>query len=317
MWRQIIVPPKKSGVTCNACANTQTHFDWVMEALFMNADYCQRFMFERFAIRGALTQLRHSHQAVLSQHPYPDPVVNLLGEFMAAISVLGDALKAPGLMSLQARGSGQVRTVVAEFEYPARLRAIARYHDDFIDSGPLLDSGHLALTLEPQGGQRYQGIVALEAQALAQALEEYFAQSEQIKTRLWLAADDKRAAALLIQELPESERDPEDWQRIEMLAATVTDDELLRVPSEQLLHRLFHEEDVRVWPAKAREFSCTCSRKRSMEAIRTLGQDDALALVDELGAIIIDCQFCHAKYAFEAPAVQAVFAASQGDPGHD
>lgn len=281
----------------------------------MKTDYCQRFMFERFAIRGALTQLRQSHQEVVSQHPYPDPVLHLLGEFMAAISVLGDAMKTPGLMSLQARGSGQVRTVVAEFEYPARLRAIARYHDDFVDAGSLLASGHLALTLEPKSGQRYQGIVALETQPLAQALEDYFAQSEQIKTRLWLAADGQRAAALLLQELPQSERDPEDWRRIEMLAATVTEDELLRVPSEQLLHRLFHEEDVRVWPPTEREFGCTCSRERSTEAIRALGQSDALALVDELGAIIIDCQFCHAKYAFETPAVQAVFA--NGDSGHD
>jgi molecular chaperone Hsp33 len=289
----------------------------MMESGFMNTDYCQRFMFERFAIRGALTQLRHSHQEVLSQHPYPDPVAHLLGEFMAAISVLGDALKAPGLMSLQARGSGQVRTVVAEFEFPARLRAIARYHDDFVDAGSLLASGQLALTLEPQGGQRYQGIVALEAQPLAQALEDYFTQSEQLKTRLWLAGDAQRAAALLLQELPQSERDPEDWQRIEMLASTVTDHELLRVPAEQLLHRLFHEEEVRVWPATAREFGCTCSRERSMEAIRTLGQTDARALVDELGAIVIDCQFCHAKYAFEAPALDAVFAGPHGDHLND
>lgn len=278
----------------------------------MTVDFCQRFMFERFAIRGALTQLRQSHQAVLSQHPYPEPVIQLLGEFMAAISVLGDALKAPGLMSLQARGTGQVRTVVAEFEYPARLRAIARYHDDFIDSGRLLDTGHLALTLEPQGGQRYQGIVALEAQPLAKALEDYFAQSEQLKTRLWLAADGQRAGALMLQDLPKAERDPEDWRRVEMLADTVTDEELLHIPPEQLLHRLFHEEDVRVWPPSAREFGCTCSRERSMEAVRALGKDDALALAQELGAIMIDCQFCHAKYAFAEPAVEAIFANPAG-----
>lgn len=280
----------------------------------MSADYCQRFMFDRFAIRGSVSQLRLSHQAVLAQHPYPGPVVHLLGEFMAAISVLGDALKAPGLMSLQARGAGQVRTVVAEFEYPARLRAIARYHDDFIDSGSLLGAGHLALTLEPEGGQRYQGIVALDDQPLAAALENYFAQSEQLKTRLWLAADAESAAALLLQELPAQDRDPEDWQRVEMLAATITSEELLKVPSEELLHRLFNEEEVRVWPATERVFGCTCSRERSMEAVRALGEEDALALADELGAIIIDCQFCHAKYAFETPAVRAVFDRPKG--GH-
>lgn len=283
----------------------------------MTADFCQRFMFERFAIRGAFTQLSQSHQAVLSQQTYPDPVGKLLGEFMAAISVLGDALKTPGLMSLQGRGSGQVRTVVAEFEYPTRLRAIARYHDDFLDSGSLLDTGHLALTLEPRGRQRYQGIVALEAQPLAQALEDYFVQSEQINTRLWLAADGRRAGALLLQALPQSEQDPEDWRRVEMLAATVTDEELLRIPPKQLLQRLFHEEDVRVWPPTARKFGCTCSRERSMEAVRTLGEQDALALADELSAVMIDCQFCHAKYAFSAADVQAIFNATDGTAAND
>ncbi len=279
-----------------------------------DTDQCQRFLFEELAIRGELTSLQQSYQTVLSQHPYPQPVVRLLGEFMAAVSLLSDTLKFRGLLSLQARGAGQVRTVLAECEHHERLRAIARYNDDFVDGGPLLGKGQLAITIEPERGQRYQGIVSLEERSLAAALEDYFHQSEQIRSRVWLAADGQRAAGMLIQAMPESAsessltQDSDAWDRITTLADTLTDEELLSLSSERLLTRLFHEETVRTWPARPRHFECTCSRERSAGALRSIGYTEARQLAVEQGSIQIDCQFCHAKYHYNLDDVEALFA---------
>ncbi len=278
-----------------------------------DVDQCQRFLFEQLAIRGEITGLQQSYQDVLNQHPYPQPVAKLLGEFMAAVSLLSDTLKFRGRLSLQAKGEGQVRVVLAECEQHERLRAIARYNDDFIDGGPLLGAGQLAITIEPENGQRYQGIVSLADRGLASALEDYFQQSEQIKTRLWLAADGQRAAGLLIQAMPESasesslSRDSEPWDRIISLSDTITDDELLKLSNERLLVRLFHEETVRTWPPTRRYFECSCSHERSANALSSIGYAEARQLAAEQGSIEVDCQFCHAKYFYSVEDVERLF----------
>ncbi|TGG91364.1 Hsp33 family molecular chaperone HslO [Natronospirillum operosum] len=276
-------------------------------------DQCQRFLFDQLAIRGELTHLQQSYRDVLSQHSYPAPVARLLGEFMAAVSLLSDTLKFRGLLSLQARGAGQVRTVMAECEHHERLRAIARYTDDFVDGGPMLGEGQLAITIEPEQGQRYQGIVSLRDHGLAQALEDYFQQSEQIRTRVWLAADGVQAAGLLIQAMPESAHesslthDSDGWDRIIALADTLTDAELLTLDSERLLVRLFHEETVRTWPPVPRHFECTCSHERSARALRSIGYAEARQLAVEQGSIQVDCQFCRARYNYTVEDVEALF----------
>lgn len=278
-----------------------------------DVDQCQRFLFEQLAIRGEITGLKQSYQDVLNQHSYPQPVARLLGEFMAAVSLLSDTLKFRGRLSLQAKGEGQVRVVLAECEQHERLRAIARYNDDFIDGGVLLGAGQLAITIEPENGQRYQGIVSLADRGLAAALEEYFQQSEQIKTRLWLAADGQRAAGLLIQAMPESasesslSQDSEPWDRIISLSDTITDDELLNLSNERLLVRLFHEETVRTWPPSQRYFQCSCSHERSANALSSIGYAEARQLAVEQGSIEVDCQFCHAKYFYSVEDVERLF----------
>lgn len=279
-----------------------------------DADQCQRFLFDQLAIRGELTGLQKSYRDVLTQHPYPVPVARLLGEFMAAVSLLSDTLKFRGLLSLQARGNGQIRTIMAECEHHERLRAIARYNDDYIDGGPQLGEGQLAITIEPDQGKRYQGIVSLDDHSLAAALEDYFRQSEQIRTRIWLAADGERAAGMLIQAMPESAHesslthDSDAWDRVVALADTLTDEELLTLPNERLLTRLFHEETVRTWPPQQRWFECTCSHERSARALQSIGYSEARQLAAEQGSIQVDCQFCRASYHYTVEDVEALFA---------
>ncbi len=280
----------------------------------MNADQTQRFLFDDLPVRGQLSGLSRSYRDVLKQHPYPKPVQHLLGEFMAAVSLLNATIKFSGRLSLQARGqSGQVRLLMAECEKRENLRAIARYNDDFVDSGPLLGEGQLAITLEPEGGQRYQGIVPMQDNGLAAALEDYFLQSEQIRTRVWLAADGHKAAGMLLQIIPGEatsamDTDSDGWNTVTHLASTVTDSELLELANDRLLTRLFHEEQVRVFSPENQRFRCTCSHERSAGALASVGYEEARQLAVEQGSIEVDCQFCHAKYYYTVDDVEALFA---------
>jgi molecular chaperone Hsp33 len=286
-------------------------------------DSTTRFLFENTHIRGELTQIARPLQEVLSKHNYPKTVQPLLGEFMAAAAMLSDTIKFDGILTLQVKGSGQVRTLMAECRNNEALRAIAQYNDDFDDSGALLGEGQMAITIDPEKGHRYQGIVQINDNdiRLAKALEDYFLQSEQIKTRVWLFADNNAAAGLMLQAMPrsasesslDSHEEDEDWERLNFLAETLKPEEALTLDTTTLLHRLFHEETVRVFPARHLHFECTCSEERSANAIITLGQQDAIEIAKEQGHIEIDCQFCHARYAFNLQQVKDLFSPTSED----
>ena len=282
-----------------------------------NPDQTQRFLFEHTHIRGELTGLHHSYQEVLSKHNYPEPVKQLLGEFMAAVALLSDTLKFRGTLSLQVRGAGQVRMLMAECRNHEALRAIAQYNDDFSPDAAMLGKGQMAITIEPENGKRYQGVVSIDddQHRLNRALEDYFRQSEQIRTRVWLAADGHQAAGLLLQAMPQSAsegslelKDDDAWDRVVHLADTLTESEMLSLDNSTLLFRLFHEEDVRVFPERELRFECTCNRERCGNAILTLGQQEAEQIVAEEGYIHSDCQFCHEQYRFDQADIEALFA---------
>ncbi|MFG1498333.1 Hsp33 family molecular chaperone HslO [Saccharospirillum sp. HFRX-1] len=280
-------------------------------------DQTQRFLFDQSQIRGEITGLGQSYLDVLDKHNYPEPVQRLLGEFMAAVALLSDTLKFEGRLSLQVRGAGQVRMLMAECRNHEAVRAIAQYTDDFSTQAPLLGQGQMAITIEPDQGKRYQGIVPIDDddQSLARAVEDYFRQSEQIRTRLWLAADGQRAGGVLIQAMPESASegslenpDTDAWDRVTHLADTLTDEELLQLDNQTLLHRLFHEEQLRLFDAHELRFECTCSRERCANAILTLGEEEALKVVAEEGVLHSDCQFCHQQYRFDQNDITTLFA---------
>lgn len=283
-------------------------------------DQLHRFLFDDADIRGEIVTLADSYQQVLDNNPVPAPVQQLLGEFLAAAALLSYSLKFDGIITLQAQGSGPVQLLMAECDHHRGLRATVRLADeagDIAGAGlqQLMGRGLLAITIDPDKGERYQGVVPLEQDSLAACLEDYFAQSEQLPTRLWLAAADGRAAGLLLQALPASkeadpERNAEQWQTVVALAATVTNDELLSLDHSSNLYRLFNELDVRLFDPSALQFACSCSESRSLAALTQLGRAEVYEILEIQGHISIDCQFCNQHYQFDEAQVRPLFEAA-------
>ncbi|MBF8778440.1 Hsp33 family molecular chaperone HslO [Pseudomonas fulva] len=286
-------------------------------------DFTQRFIFDDRDIRGEWVQLDHSYAEVLARHPYPRPVALLLGELMAAASLLVGALKFDGLMVLQARSDGPVPLLMVECSSGRDIRGMARYQAEAIEDDATLEQmmpdGALALTIDPVKGQRYQGIVDLHGADLSECFTNYFVQSQQVNTRFWLEADGQQARGLLLQQLPaDRERDEEEragsWQHVTTLAGTLSSQEMLTLDNQTLLHRLYHDEAVRLFDNHPLRFRCSCSRERSGNALVSLGEADALALVEEMGGQIeVDCQFCNERYLFDANDIAQLFAGGGTD----
>lgn len=282
------------------------------------SDFSQRFMFDDSDVRGELVSLGESYAHVLAKHPYPEPVAQLLGELLAAAALLVGTLKFDGLLVLQARSSGAVPLLMVECSSNRELRGIARYHEEQVsaDAGlrELMPEGVLTLIVDPAKGQRYQGIVGLDGINLSECLSDYFATSEQLPTRFWLNADGRRARGLLLQQLPaeritDAEERAASWQHVTVLADTLSAEEQLGLDNQTLLHRLYHEENLRLFDPQPLQFKCSCSRDRSANALVSLGEPDAEALlVESGGTIVIDCQFCNERYAFDAADVAQLFA---------
>lgn len=268
-------------------------------------DRSRRFLFEDADIRGEAAHLDSAYREILDIHQYAGGVSRLLGEFLAAAVLLSTNLKFEGRLILQVRSEGQVPLLMVECDNALQVRGIARgaEHATALSTDQLLHNGQLAITIDPTHGQRYQGIVPLLQGSLALSLDAYFAQSEQLKTRIWLAADGRRAGGLLLQQLPaQITRDEnlrlEQWNQACSLAATVKDEELLELTSDNLLYRLFHEDPVRLFEPSGIRFHCTCSRERTQHALSLIDPREITELLEELGSIAMECEFCNQVYSF-------------------
>ncbi|HKS13014.1 MAG TPA: Hsp33 family molecular chaperone HslO [Pseudomonas sp.] len=287
-----------------------------------DTDFTQRFIFDDRDVRGEWVALDRSYGEVLARHPYPQPVAELLGELMAAASLLVGTLKFDGLLVLQARSQGPIPLLMVECSSERDIRGMARYEAEQIGAEPTLEqlmpAGELILTIDPIKGQRYQGIVDLVGANLSECFTNYFLQSQQINTRFWLTASEGRARGLLLQQLPvDRQRDEEEredsWQHVIALGGTLKAEEWA-LDNETLLHRLYHEEAVRLFDIQPLRFRCSCSRERSGNALVSLGETDALNLVEECGGKVeIDCQFCNERYFFDATDVTQLFAGGGTD----
>jgi molecular chaperone Hsp33 len=280
-------------------------------------DSLQRFIFEELGVRGELVHLDASWHAVLERHAYPETVQSQLGQALAAAVLLSATIKFDGALIIQAQGEGPLHTLVAQATHRRTLRGLARWRGE-APKGTRLDEiygpGRLVLTLQNEGAEPYQGIVGLEGSNLAEALQTYFDHSEQLATRLWLAADGERATGLFLQELP-GQRDAGDgWNRVCLLANTVTDRELLILPGEELLYRLFNEEEVRLFEPEPVSFRCSCSRERIESVLRNMGREELEAGLKDEGGLEVGCEFCNRRYRFDAVDVQALFAAAIAHP---
>src|SRR5690554_10680 len=274
-------------------------------------DQFQRFIFEHSQVRGAWVQLGDSFSDISSKAPYPDSVRQLLGESLVASVLLSSTLKFQGTVSLQAADDGALRTLMSECSHDRHIRGLARFDEQAVSGESLhelLGHGRMAITITPDQGQRYQGVVPREADTLAGCLEEYFERSEQLATSLFLFANEDTAAGLLLQRLPgHTEEDDDLWNRVNHLARTVKAEELLSLDSETLLHRLFNEETVRLFDPEPVAFRCSCSRERTLGALEAIGKEECYSILDEQGSINMDCQFCHANYRFDRNDIDHLF----------
>ncbi|NIR31875.1 MAG: Hsp33 family molecular chaperone HslO [Gammaproteobacteria bacterium] len=278
-------------------------------------DNRRRFVFEHSHVRGEVVHLDATWRAVLEREDYPPAVRDLLGEAMAAAALLASTVKLDGSLIIQFHSTGPVYLLVVECTAERTLRGLARWHEPLEGRGGLLGTGRVAITIDPGGdAERYQGIVELDGERPADAVEAYFRRSEQIDTRLWLAADGARAAGLLLQALPGHETSPDAWSRAVHLAATVTERELLKLPVAALLKRLYHEDDLRLFDSEPLAFRCRCSRGRVEEVLRRFGYQEMRALLDERDEVEVTCEYCNQRYVFDPVDIERLFAAARSQP---
>ena len=278
-------------------------------------DQAFRFLFEDADVRGESVVLRHSLAEILSAQTYSTPISQLLSEFAAAVVLISNNLKYEGKITLQGRSDGPLSLILAECSSDGHLRGIARGDLSTTTAGldHLLPEGVLTLTIDPRDGKRYQGIVACQKSSLADVLSDYFSQSEQLSTQFWLATSDTTASAFMLQQLPErsdsalmddveyvcdkTQRD-DNWETLCTLANTVTADELLLLDIDQLLRRLFAEWSVNRFEPKAIRFECSCSRERSLSALKLLPNNEITELFEEQDKVTMNCEMCGQSYTF-------------------
>lgn len=280
----------------------------------MSSDRLHRFQLDRAGVRGAIVGLEQSWQRVRTNGDYPPPLAELLGKTLAACALFTGTIKFEGRLSIHLRDSGALKLLFADCTHDGQLRGVAR-RDESVRADRLhLEPGaRLAITIENAVTEtRYQGLVPVEHDDLAHAFEGYFARSEQLPTRIVLAADGQRCAGLMLQQVAASggtaQGDEDGWNRVGHLLATLTPQELLELPPEQVLLRLFHEEDVRLQPALPLAFACTCSRERVEGMLRALGRAESDSVLAEQGSIDVTCEFCNRRYVLDAADVEAMFA---------
>lgn len=288
-------------------------------------DQLVRFNFDELDIRGELVYLNDSWEQILTRYDYPPAVRLQLGSALAALVLLSATVKYDGNMILQVQGSGPLKKLVVQVTHEGAVRGLARW-EGVVPQGSLSEvygDGRILITVFKAGGERYQSIVALEGHTLADALNVYFLQSEQLPSTFRLVATAHCVAGFFLQQLPDSrstreqllavpglsgvtnlrDRD-EDWNRINILAATLEESELMGLRPEQLLTRLFHEDQLRLHDPKPLHFACTCSREKVERTLIAMGKEELDDILRVEGKIEVDCEFCQMRFLFDEDDVQ-------------
>src|ERR1044071_100994 len=289
-------------------------------------DCLHRFLFEHYPIRGHIVHLDAAWRALLEHRDYPPAIRDTLGEAVAASVLLAATLKFDGTLSLQLQGQGPMHLMLAQCSSELGVRAVARYREapEGSDLATLSGEGNPTVTPENEDlSQRYQGVVPLSGERLADCLREYFESSEQLPTRLWLHATEKGASGLLLQrlsddsvlartkidkraELPDREEIHDAWNRVQMLGDTLRGEELQALSDREILRRLFNEDDVRLFESAPVFFRCRCSRERVIGMLRSLGADETRSVLAERGNVEVRCDFCNRAYQFDPVDVEHI-----------
>ncbi|HUA23151.1 MAG TPA: Hsp33 family molecular chaperone HslO [Steroidobacteraceae bacterium] len=301
-----------------------------MSSITPGGDAVRRFMVENQPVRGHFVRIEDAWRALREHRDYPAPVRELLGQAVTASVLLASTLKFNGTLTLQLQGQGAARLLVSQCTHDFRIRALVRVDEERLARSVELaqsatltpelfrllvgDEGRLAVTVEAaERDMRYQGIVPLAGSSFAECLEGYFASSEQLPTRVRLAADETHAAGLLIQQLPGGAEGDEDlearsaWLDAQQGIRTVRPSELLALPVEHVLTRNFAEQDLRLYAGSPVRFECRCDPERVAGLLRALGASEVRDVLEEQGAVTVTCDFCNRSYRFDAVDVAELF----------
>lgn len=274
-------------------------------------DKLYRYLFKNRAVRGEWVRLNETFTETLNTHRYPIAVQNLLGEMLAATSLLTATLKFEGTITVQIQGDGPLKLALVNGNDRQQLRALARVDGEITEHAALAEmvgNGVLVISVIPNDGERYQGVIALDKPTVRECLEDYFVRSEQLQTHLIIRTGEYAgkavAAGMLLQIMPDGTGTPEDFEHLTTLSETVKDEELFGLPAEELLFRLFHEEHVEIYPAQSTEFNCGCSRERSGAAILLLPEEEIEEMLAEKNGVIdMQCECCGTQYFFDKNAI--------------
>ena len=270
-----------------------------------------RYLGEHVAVRREHATDSEPPRATATNHAYAEPVKILLGELLVATSLLTATLKFDGDITVQLQGDGPLTLAVINGNNKQELRGVARVKEDAeIAPGSslkeMVGNGYLVITISPEKGERYQGVVGLEADTLAGCLEDYFMRSEQLPTRLFIRTSDKGAAGILLQVLPAQEPSQDDFNHLATLTETVKSEELIELPATDVLWRLYHQEEATVFDPTPVSFKCTCSRERCGEVLNTLPVEEVDEILEEDGKIDMHCDYCGSHYVYDAVDIAAI-----------
>ncbi len=275
-----------------------------------------RYLFEDLSVRGELVQLDDCYQQIIADKGYPAAIEKLLGELLVATTLLTATLKFSGTITIQLQGDGPVSLAVINGDNEQKVRGVARWEGELDTNASLHDmlgKGSMIITIDPKEGERYQGIVALDGETLADVIESYFANSEQLKTRIWIRTGEYQgkanAAGMLIQVMPDGTGSENDFEHLEQLTDTVKDEELFSLPANELLYRLYNQEKVRIYTPQPVEFHCGCSRERSASAILTLDRAEVQDILQTEGHITLHCDYCGTDYSFNPNEISDLYTA--------
>ncbi|EGR0669797.1 Hsp33 family molecular chaperone HslO [Vibrio vulnificus] len=287
----------------------------------MASNVLNRYLFEDLSVRGELVQLDEAYQRIISSKDYPAALKKLLGELLVSTTLLTATLKFEGSITIQLQGDGPVSLAVINGDNEQKIRGVARWEGHIADDATLHDmmgKGYMVITIEPKKGERYQGIVGLEGDNLEQVLEGYFERSEQLKTRIWIRTGEHEgkahAAGMLIQVVPDGTGSENDFEHLEQLTNTVKNEELFTLPANELLYRLYNQEQVRLFEPQNVEFRCGCSRERSGAAIVTVDKNEIYDILASDGSVSLHCDYCGTTYSFDESDVNKLYEEAASEP---
>jgi molecular chaperone Hsp33 len=279
-----------------------------------------RYLFDDLSVRGELVQLDETYQQIISSKEYPAPIKTLLGELLVATTLLTATLKFEGAITIQLQGDGPVSLIVINGDNNQQVRGVARWEGSISTDATvreLMGNGYLVITIEPDQGERYQGIIGLESDDLSEIIESYFERSEQLKTRIWIRTGEYEgnvhAAGMLLQVMPDGTGTLDDFEHLEQLTDTIKNEELFSLEAQDLLYRLYNQETVQLFTPQPVVFCCGCSRERSSAAIITLPQADIDDVLREEGHISLHCDYCGTTYKFDKNQVKELFIDTKSD----